>query len=75
MALESLKLLEERVTGFLSRHEQIRSEKANLAARLDAQERAYAALLERVHQYELERHEMRERLEKILNRLAELDIE
>jgi hypothetical protein len=75
MALESLKLLEERVTGFLNRHEQIRHERADLVTRLDAQERAYALLLERVRQYELERHEMRERLEKILTRLAELDVE
>ena len=75
MALESLKLLEERVTGFLNRHEQIRHERADLVTRLDVQERAYALLLERVRQYELERHEMRERLEKILTRLAELDVE
>jgi hypothetical protein len=74
MALESLKLLEEKVTGFLARHEQVRNERADLIARLSERERAYVALLERVRQYEQERHEMRERLEKILNRFAELDI-
>lgn len=74
MTLESLKILEEKVVGVLARHEQVRAERADLAARLEAQERAYAMLLERLQQYEQERHEMRERLEKILDRLAGLDV-
>lgn len=74
MALESLKILEEKVVGVLARHEQVRAERADLAARLEAQERAYAMLLERLQQYEQERHEMRERLEKIMDRLAGLDV-
>ncbi|MGE0684844.1 MAG: cell division protein ZapB [Candidatus Binatia bacterium] len=74
MTLESLKILEEKVVGVLARHEKIRAERADLAARLEAQERAYTMLLERLQQYEQERHEMKERLEKVLDRLVGLDI-
>jgi hypothetical protein len=74
MTLESLKILEEKVVGVLARHERVRAERADLAARLEAQERAYAMLLERLQQYEQERHEMKERLEKVLDRLVGLDI-
>ena len=74
MTLESLKILEEKVVGVLARHEQVRAERADLAARLEAQERAYTMLLERLQQYEQERHEMKERLEKVLDRLVGLDI-
>jgi uncharacterized protein YhaN len=74
MALESLKILEEKVVGVLTRHERVRAERADLAARLEAQERAYAMLLERLQQYEQERYEMKERLEKVLHRLTGLDL-
>lgn len=74
MALENLKLLEEKVNGFLARHEQVRGERERLATQLDEQERAYAVLLERVRQYEEERNEMRDRLEKILNSFNGLDM-
>jgi uncharacterized protein YhaN len=72
MSLESLKILEEKIGGALARHDKVRAEKAELSARLEAQERANTMLLERLQQYEQERHEMRERLEKILDRLAGL---
>lgn len=68
MALESLKLLEEKVNAFLVRYEKLWHEKNMLATRLQEQERAYAALVEQVQQYERERDEVRERLEKILSR-------
>lgn len=74
MTLESLKILEEKVIGVLARHEKVRAERADLAARLEAQEHAYTMLLERLQQYEQERHEMKERLEKVLDRLVGLDI-
>jgi uncharacterized coiled-coil DUF342 family protein len=67
MALETLKLLEEKVNGFLIRYERLWYEKNRLMMRLQEQERAYAALVEQVQQYEKERDEVRERLEKILN--------
>ena len=74
MTLESFKILEENVVGVLARHEKVWAEKAELSARLEAQERANTMLLERLQQYEQERHEMKARLEKILDRLAGLEL-
>lgn len=74
MALESLKILEEKVVGVLARHEQVRMEKAALLARLEAREHECETLLSRVQQYEQERDEVKERLAKILDRLTGLDL-
>ncbi|MBI3248316.1 MAG: hypothetical protein HYZ50_17555 [Deltaproteobacteria bacterium] len=74
MALESLKILEEKVVGVLARHEQVRAEKADLLVRLEAREQAYETLLSRVRQYEQERDQVKERLDKILDRLTGLDL-
>jgi chromosome segregation ATPase len=73
MALESLKLLEAKINGFLARHEQVCSEKDNLSVRLQEREQEYYALLEQLREYERERTEIRARLEKILNRFEGLD--
>ena len=73
MALESLKQLEAKINGFLARHERVWNEKEDLSARLRERERAYSALLEQLRQYERERNEIRDRLEKILNRFEGLD--
>lgn len=74
MALENLKLLEEKVNGFLARHKQMYSEKEHLLARLNEQEHASATLREQLQQYEQERSEMRDRLEKILSCFEGLDV-
>ena len=74
MALESLKLLEAKLSGFLECHEQVRSENAMLTSRLDEQEQEVSLLLERVHEYETERDEVRDRLEKILTQFGNLGL-
>jgi len=74
MALESLKLLEAKLSGFLERHEQVRSENAVLTTRLDEQEQEVSLLLERVQEYETERDEVRDRLEKILTQFGNLGL-
>lgn len=74
MALESLKLLEAKLSGFLERHEQVRSENAVLTSRLDEQEQEVSLLLERVQEYETERDEVRDRLEKILTQFGNLGL-
>lgn len=73
MALESLKLLEAKLNGFLARHEQVCLEKDDLSGRLREREQEYSALLEQLRQYERERNEIRDRLEKILSRFEGLD--
>ena len=75
MALESLKLLEEKLDGVLERQEQIRHEKAALAQRLGEQERVNGRLRQKLQEYEREREEIRTRLERILNNFDGLGIE
>lgn len=74
MALESLKLLEARLSGFLERHERVRSENAALAVRVKEQEHARALLVKRMQQYEAERDEIRSRLTRILTQFSHLGI-
>ena len=74
MALESLKLLEAKLNGFLERHEQVQSANNALRVRIDKQEHDYALLLKRTQQYEAERNEVRNRLEKILTQFSHLGI-
>ncbi len=74
MALESLKLLETKLSGFLERHEQVRSENSALMVRIDKHEHEHALLLKRMQQYEAERNEVRGRLEKILTQFSHLGI-
>ena len=74
MALESLKLLEDKLSGFLERHEQVQSANSALLVRIDEQEHEYALLLKRIQQYEAERNEIRSRLEKILTQFSHLGI-
>lgn len=75
MVLENLKLLEEKLNRFLSRHEVVRDEKVALLARLHERDQEYAALVERLREYERERVEMRAILEKILSRFEGLDLQ
>ena len=75
MALDNLKLLEQKIDGFLTRHEQVRHEKTELLSRLHEREQEHAVLLERLRQYEQERNEMRQLLEKIMSRFEGLDLQ
>lgn len=74
MALENLKLLEAKLSGFLERHEQVQSANSALLVRIDEQEHEYALLLKQTQQYEAERNEIRSRLEKILTQFGHLGI-
>ncbi len=74
MALESLKLLEAKLSGFLEHHEQVQSANSALLVRIDKQEHEYALLLKQTQQYEAERNEIRSRLEKILTQFSHLGI-
>jgi len=62
------------LSGFLERHEQVRNENTILTTRLDEQEHEVSLLLERVREYETERNEVRNRLEKILTQFGNLGL-
>ena len=74
MALENLKLLEEKLGDFISRHAKVRTENTQLLGRISSQEREHAVLLERVERYEAERREMRARLDKIISEFNRLGV-
>ena len=75
MALENLKLLEQKIDGFLALHEQVRHETTELLSRISERDRERAMLLERLQQYEQERNEMRQLLEKLMSRFEGLDLQ
>ncbi len=74
MELESLKILESKIDQFVGQHEQVRGQQAALLRRLAEQEQRLTELAAQVKQYEQERAEIRARLERILSRLAGLDL-
>jgi uncharacterized coiled-coil DUF342 family protein len=75
MSVENLKVLEAKINGLITRHEQMRNERSELLLRIDEKEREQSTLLERLRQYEQERNEMRTILEKIMSRFDGLDIQ
>ncbi|MBP1686070.1 MAG: hypothetical protein H6Q33_2213 [Deltaproteobacteria bacterium] len=74
MDLENLKLLESKIDQFVDQHERVREQQATLAQRLKEREQQLADAAGQLQQYELERSEIRARLERILSRLAGLDL-
>jgi hypothetical protein len=74
MEMESLKLLENKIGKILDRHEEVRRENEALAQKLRQQEEKFQHLSTQVKEYEVERRELKTRLEKILERLNGLGI-
>ncbi len=74
MSLESLKLLETKIGEFADQHERVRQEHDSLVQRFKEQEKQLAAASAQLKQYEVERSEIRTRLERILSRLEGLDL-
>ena len=74
MDLENQKLLESKIDQFVDQHERVREQQATLAQRLKEREQQLADAAGQLQQYELERSEIRARLERILSRLAGLDL-
>lgn len=72
MSLERLKLLEAKIGEFVNEHQRAMDERAALAQRLSEQERQLADVGAQLQQYELERAELKARLERILSRLEGL---
>lgn len=74
MDLENLKLLESKIDQFVDQHERVREQQLALAQRLKEREQQLAEAAGQLQQFELERSEIRTRLERILSRLAGLDL-
>ena len=74
MAQENIDRLETRITQLLERHEKIKREKEVAEKRLQQRETEWHQLKGQIRQYERERNEIRERLEKILGHFESLDL-
>ena len=74
MALDNLEQLEARIDQLLERHQRIKNEKELAEKRLQQKESESHQLKGQIRQYERERGELRERLEKILGHFERLDL-
>ena len=74
MALDNIEQLEAKVLRLIERHERIKKEKESVEKRLQQKESEWHNLKGQIRQYERERVELREKLDKILGQFASLDL-
>ena len=74
MALDNIEQLETKVLRLIERHERIKKEKESVEKRLQQKESEWHNLKGQIRQYERERVELREKLDKILGQFASLDL-
>ena len=74
MSLESLKVLEAKISELADRHQRVKDERAALEERVREQEQQLAAAVAQLEQYAQERAELKARLERILSRLEGLSL-
>ena len=70
----NLEQLEGKISKLLERHEKVKREKEQAEKRLQQRETDWHQLKGQLRQYERERIELRERLDKILGHLELLDL-
>ena len=70
----NLEQLEGKISKLLERHEKVKREKEQAEKRLQQRETDWHQLKGQIRQYERERIELRERLDKILGHLEQLDL-
>lgn len=74
MALDNIEQLEAKVLRLIERHEKVKKEKESVEKRLQQKESEWHHLKGQIRQYERERVELREKLDKILGQFASLDL-
>ena len=74
MNASHLEELEGKISKLLERHEKIKREKEQAEKRLQQRETDWHQLKGQIRQYERERIDLRERLDKILGHLEQLDL-
>jgi len=74
MALDNIEQLEARVNQLLERHERVKKDKELAEKRLQQKESESHQLRGQLRQYERERVEIRDKLEKILGHFDRLDL-
>ncbi len=74
MALDNIEQLEARIDQLLEKHEKVKKEKELAEKRLQQRESESHQLRGQLRQYERERVEIRDKLEKILGHFDRLDL-
>ena len=74
MARDSIEQLEATIDRLLEKHERIRIEKEAIEKKLQQKESEWHHLKGQIRQYERERIELRERLDKIIGQFASLQL-
>ena len=74
MAFHNIEQLEATINRLLENHERIKTEKQAIEKKLQQKESEWHHLKGQVRQYERERIEIREKLDKIMGQFASLDL-
>jgi predicted nucleic acid-binding Zn-ribbon protein len=74
MAFHNIEQLEATIDRLLETHERIKTEKQAIEKKLQQKESEWHHLKGQVRQYERERIEIREKLDKIMGQFASLDL-
>jgi predicted nucleic acid-binding Zn-ribbon protein len=74
MALDNIEQLEAKINRLIEKHEKVRKEKESIERKLEQKESEWHHLRGQLRQYERERNEVREKLDKILGQFNGIDL-
>jgi len=74
MALDNIEQLEAKINRLIERHERVKKDKESVERRLQQKESEWHHLKGQMRQYERERIELREKLDRIIGQFATLDL-
>lgn len=74
MAIENFEQLEVKINRLIEKHERVKREKESVEKKLQQKENEWHHLKGQIRQYERERVELREKLDKILGQFTNLDL-
>jgi len=74
MALDNIEHLEAKIDRLIDRHERVKKEKETIEKKLQQNESEWHHLRGQMRQFERERSELRDKLDKIIGQFAALDL-
>lgn len=74
MSPDSIEQLEAKINRLIEQHERVKKEKASVEKKLQQKESEWHHLKGQLRQYERERTEMRDQLDKLIGQFVNLDL-
>ena len=74
MALDNIEQLEAKIDRLIERHERVKKEKETIEKKLQQKESEWHHVRGQMRQFERERSELREKLDRIIGQFATLDL-